>query len=163
MYGKSPLNCREKFNPILVRPLSPSICLFSYLVIYVNIYFVTKTNKLMEISTNTYSWWFCGSLSGGAAKTSGFAARGMGRKKLRNHRNHRKCCFTKLYTSRSSKYFVAVKQGQAFNRLLSYFFKKITHSRGLWYARMGLYVTLIRLGLLSTPNQITDSKCVSSE
>ena len=47
--------------------------------------------------------------------------------------------------------------------LLSYFFKKITLSRGLWYARMGLYVTPIRLGLLSTPNQITDSKCVSSE
>ena len=48
---------------------------------------------------------------------------------------------------------------------LSYFFKKITLSRRLWYARVGLYVTPIRLGLLSTltANQITDSKCVSSE
>ena len=46
-----------------------------------------------------------------------------------------------------------------------FFFKKITLSRRLWYARVGLYVTPIRFGLLSTltANQITDSKCVSSE
>ena len=46
-----------------------------------------------------------------------------------------------------------------------FFKKKITLSRRLWYARVGLYVTPIRFGLLSTltANQITDSKCVSSE
>ena len=46
-----------------------------------------------------------------------------------------------------------------------FFKKKITLSRRIWYARVGLYVTPIRLGLLSTltANQITDSKCVSSE
>ena len=46
-----------------------------------------------------------------------------------------------------------------------FFFLKITLSRRLWYARVGLYVTPIRFGLLSTltANQITDSKCVSSE
>ena len=45
-----------------------------------------------------------------------------------------------------------------------FFLKKITLSRRLWYARVGLYVTPIRFGLLSTltANQITDSKCVSS-
>ena len=43
-----------------------------------------------------------------------------------------------------------------------FFKKKITLSRRLWYARVGLYVTPIRFGLLSTltANQITDSKCV---
>ena len=50
--------------------------------------------------------------------------------------------------------------------LLSYFFvKEIPLSPRILYACMRLYVTPIRLGLLSTltANQITDSKCVSSE